>query len=339
MSERHPNDVLRELFEEEPDAHKVLQDAKDLNEMIETGDVDPGVDGVGLKSWIDTFDSEWPYLQKPVTFTGKVRIYPTSEFGTQDIPRGTYANVDGGSAVSYGFVLYKEAEDANVRVMQMIGFDMDPESRIVLPDDSGKFDYKAVAEVGDIFMQHYKEDEYDASEYVQHYMPEISEEIDSRILNTENEIEVVDSLKGFEIYHGVGEKDLSRQHHMLDKYVNEVVAFEEIVPYSAAIRGPVHLVDESGSIGNMQKIIFDWQQVLLVPDRVTFIPKYSYGEGQEPRFLYDTSVPALVCEIFDTDTNKHYTTDSLDVVIPITDDLILASNVETMQVVETPEED
>lgn len=335
MSEIDPTQAIRELLEEEPKAEQILKDIQDLNRMIREGEIDPEEDIDDIKELVQTFDEEWPYFEQEIVFTGQIKFVPVSQHAEIQVAPGTIGAVDGGAGICGGFALYNDdSEEPNYRVVHILNFDLN-ESQVVLPEGP-KYDYLGIAEVGDVFMQHYKESEYDALDYMKHYLPDVAEEIDSRVLNCDDEVEAIEELKGFEMHHGVVE-NVGQHKEMTAQYMNEVIAFEQIVPYSAAIRGVVHIVDENGAIGVMQKINFNWQHVLLVPDKIVMIPKYVFGQGSEPRFSYETSVPALVAEAFEFEANKH-TGGGIDVVIPITDELIVKSNLDMLPQVVTPGE-
>ena len=134
----------------------------------------------------------------------------------------------------------------------------------------------------------------------------------------------MESLAGFGFDHRVV-SDAHTQRQMVEAYMNHLIEFDTVMPYSAAIKGVMHLVDDDESIGGASTYIEGWQKALVIPERIKMIPKFEYGNGSQPRFLQNISVPAIIADVFEIN-NGIYEQECERVAIPIGADLKMQSN-------------
>ncbi len=178
------------------------------------------------------------------------------------------------------------------------------------------------------------DNQYNVLEYLETYLPEVLEEIDGRLLNTENEVEALAALGGFGVSHGLVE-DVDTQRNMVETYLDSLLEFDEVIPYSALVKGAMHITDEQGDVVGTT-IIDEWKSALVVPIHIKMLPKFTHGNGSKPRFVKDISVPMLIADVHEVE-NGIYEQAYVTAAIPLGPDFKMVSNASSIMQIDTPD--
>ncbi|OGL33569.1 hypothetical protein A3F64_02445 [Candidatus Saccharibacteria bacterium RIFCSPHIGHO2_12_FULL_42_8] len=311
-----PKQIIDQVFPEHEELKGVYGDIDGINDMLAAGELEAGQ--TDLDELVGECEDRLPFVDRVVTLSGAVIYY--QHINGQNQVSGTQVRFDGVPVLATGLSLFRIEDDPEVG--HTFCFDM--EDGVITPPVSDTPQYFGWAKINEVHIKPYEEYDYNVHEYLETYLPEVLEELDARLLNAENEIEAVESLDGFGFDHGVV-SDAQTQRDMVEAYINHLVGFDVVMPYSAAIKGVMHIIDDEESIGSASTFIEDWQNALVIPGYIKMIPKFEYGNGGHPRFVQNISVPAIVAEVFEIN-NGIYEQESVTVAIPISSDFKMQSN-------------
>lgn len=311
-----PKQIIDQVFPEHEELRGVYGDIGGINELLAAGELKAGESD--LDELVGECEDRLPFVDKVVTLSGSV-IYFQHIKGQNQVS-ATQVSFDGVPVLAKGLSIFKIEDGAEVG--HTFCFDM--EDGAITPPVGETPQYFGWAKINDVHIRPYEEYDYNVHEYLETYLPEVLEELDARLLNAENEIEAMESLAGFGFDHGVV-SDAQTQRQMVEAYMNHLIEFDAVMPYSAAIKGVMHIVDDDESIGGASTFIEGWQNALVIPERIKMIPKFEYGNGSQPRFVQNISVPAIVADVFEIN-NGIYEQESVGAAIPIGTDFRMQSN-------------
>ncbi|MDO8335346.1 MAG: hypothetical protein Q7T74_00995 [Candidatus Saccharibacteria bacterium] len=331
MSEFDPREVIDAVFPEDEKVNKAFQDVRDINEIIIEGGFD-GEEG-HLRALINECEGLLPFLGSVVTMSGKV-IYFKFTPEDQETIVAKQVTINEAPVLAKGFAAMTLGDDTAEQYGHTFSFDMRQDGLVSPPANKSVPQFIGWARLDEVHIKPRDDNRYDIQEYLQTYVPEVLEDLDDRLLNTKNEVDALNALGGFGLSHGPVE-DVDTQRNMVESYTNVLLEFDKVIPYSALVKGPIHIMDSDGDI-TATTIVDGWESALVVPSHVKMIPKFIYGQGSKPRFSKEVSIPALVADIHEV-KNGIYEQKYITAGIPLGVNFIIRSNASNITEIEKPE--
>lgn len=276
---------------------------------------------------------EWPLFNKDVLFSGWVRVAQRGFHDEYPTDADSAARVEVPSeAVSLGFDLVER--DDEVYVAHMLGFDITDSGRIVYPKSRKAPMYIGRAELDQVIIKDALDEHYDNRDYIEKYHGKAADAVLGCLIEAEDEVDVLENLKRL-VVSIKGMQDPHEFNHRLTKYISRDILFNKILPYTAKFKGPVLEIDGEGSVTDAFVCSQMWQDVLILPERVQFLP--CPVKDSEGRLVYsdEHSIPYLVVSasrLDDLGSNR-----SAAIAIPISENLLVRSNAAKIYPIDEPE--
>lgn len=340
-----PFKLLEKEMPTDPRIDRIFQDIRDFNTMLELGEInfEPDPDSESKNQFFDemrplleAFNGEWPYFNKEIPITSKVLRYredrqvedfDDDEYDTPPMEEvEVMISVENGSVISYGFAFRDIGEDQPV-MGHMFAFDI-VDDCVVTPQDPESPEFFGWSSIDDVVILTPNLEDEDPEEYLRFYLPRFMEEIDTRILNADNEVEAIEALRGLTFRHEKN-KSTREQRSAMEGYLNKNIRPIKQIPYTLFCKGLVHILDNKGKIGSGMIQYPEKRKAWAVIEKVTMIAPLSKGKKRQ-KFLDQVSLPAIIAKIYEPDLSELEKDQYVRVVIPITDDLRIISNTDRL---------
>ncbi len=341
-----PFKLLEKEMPSDPKIDRIFQDIRDFNAMVELNEIefepDPKSESENqffdeVKPLLEAFNGEWPYFNKEIPITSKVLHYredrPTEGFDDDDEHVDPITeevevmiSVEDGSVISYGFGLHDIREDQSV-LGHIFAFDI-IDDKVVAPQDPESPEHLGWSSVDDVAIRTPDLEQEDPETYLRFYLPGFMEEIDTRILNANNEVEAIEALRGLTFRHEKN-KSTREQRGAMEGYLNKNIKPIQQIPYTLLCKGLVHILDNNGKIGAGTIHYPEKRKAWAVIEKVTMIAPLSKGKKRQ-RFLDKVSLPAIIARMYEPDLTELEKNQYVRVVIPITEDLRIISNTDRL---------
>ncbi len=323
-------------FIEDPEEEKTLEDVRTANRMFRTGEL---TEEDADLAFVAPFDKQWPHTYELISISGQVYV-ALAEAGIS--PNEDTVFMEEKSLVCEhvfccGFGMRKV--NGENEIGHAFLFDISDDGDITPPEgDSAQ--YMGWAPIEGTIIDGLSISPERAKDYLAHYLPGILQEIDDLMARYDDPLDRLRALSDFEVdTHEIVGTSVEKGKQAINYYLVQGLGLEGFVPYSAATRGLIYtktMDDESG-----YKLDFDinddWQDILLIPQNINMIPVM--GVGEEGVVVPDNSrlQPALCAEVHFLDRPEDDQNLS-NVIIPISKDLKIVSNRDSMKRVDTTEE-
>ena len=315
---------LKELSDLIVDPHieRSQNQIRPINNLARNGSLEDDA----VISAAEEMDKLWPYAGQIMRLSGKVHSmgggygdeYAVFVSDRMVVSHGFNVNsIDGTLAVGHC-----------ISVLQTNGEGQD--------DGEIEESFSAWADPSDVFIDPIELDTKKAARLFSYHYPAAFQDIESRILNsneggeTRNEIDIaaIESLGGMVIEHDVGKGDDQEDRNMISKYLEYMLPLNQSnsIPYSVAIKGLYYPANpETGNIDlNHAKSLDHWHKSLAVPHRILLIPQMVVDSNLNAKIDYNKSITAIYLHISDIDGKKPEVIEP--VVVPLGDNIIMDPN-------------
>lgn len=328
----HDHDPLSGLEEQfktvqDPRIVKLIGDVKCGNKMILTGELGQG----DIRDTRESFDQDWVLLKSPMQITGNI-FYTDKKDGIQTDDVGLMEDVVAldSTVFSIGFDTRKFNNEEQFGYLFL--FDFDDDGGIVFPS-AGDPRYIGWAPIEGTIVDGVDLPNEQTEEYMNHYLPHVKQMLDDIKAKHSDPLAFVEAIMDFEI--SIGELTGSTQRkdiQAIEHYMTELSDLEALVPYSGALRGIIYLKSSEDEV-IQYKISEDWLHMLVVPRQIELIPIMNKTERG---YIPDNSrfMPAIngLAALLD---KPEYKDGLVEVKLPISEDLVMASNNDFMRRVDT----
>ncbi|MCA9339074.1 hypothetical protein KC939_01895 [Candidatus Saccharibacteria bacterium] len=182
-----------------------------------------------------------------------------------------------------------------------------------------------------------------ATHLFEHFYPDIAAELSDRYFKAETDIDFVLGLKNFSInhdsrHHQPQEADPDEVRNLLTKMLDHQVPLKATVPWSVAFSGIYFPIRPDLSINHEDaKVEYAWQKWLAIPRGIVMLPNVEIDEAEDCyRSNPQLSKPAISLFIFPAIADKEPQGEM--VIVPITENLKIVSNVENIETFEDLED-
>lgn len=327
--------ALEVSFLKDPEEEETIEDVRIANEMFRTGELTR--EQADLE-FVGGFDKQWPYTYELVNISGQVSVAlgDSGMSAEEDTVFMEEKSLVCEPVFCCGFGIRRVKGEYEIGHAFL--FDISDDGDITPP--AGKLaQYMGWAPIEGTIIDGLSISPERAKDYLTHYLPGVLQEIDDLMARFDDPLDRLRALSDFEIdTHEIVGTSVEKGKQAISYYLVQRLGLEGFVPYSAATRGLIYtktVDDESG-----YKLDFDindaWQDILLIPQNINMIPVM--GVDDEGVIVPDNSrlQPALCAEVhfLDRPEEGH---DLSNVIIPISKDLKIVSNRDSMKRVDTTE--
>lgn len=284
-----------------------------------------------IRDMRESLDREWVLLKGPMQITGNI-FYTDKEEGMQT--DDTALMEDGVAVDSTVFSMGFETKkiDGQEQFGYLFLLDFDDEGGIAFPN-AAEPRYVGWAPIEDTIVDGVDLPTAQTEEYMNHYLPHVKQMLDDIKAKHPDPLAFVKAIMDFEI--SIGDLTGSTQRkdiQAIEHYMTELSDLEALVPYSGALRGIIYLKSSEDEV-IQYKISEDWLHMLVVPRQIELIPIMNKTERG---YIPDNSrfMPAIngLAALLD---KPEYKDGLVEVKLPISEDLVLASNNDFMRRVDT----
>ncbi len=336
---------MRETFEYDPKEAEVLGKVRKINETLAEASKINNDGRERLLGIISHINNEWPHYGKEVVVSGWMRA---SQKGINDdysikesAPSRLHAPV---KVLSLGFELViiesdDEYGDDEIFITHLIGFDVNTRGEIIEPEISKYPMFVGRAKIDDMTMKDALEDHHDLMTYLENYYPKETDDISDCIKDANSEIEVLENMRGvvIDISEVQNAEELNEQ---FSRYISRDIVFDKVIPYSAKFKGRILEMNKDGFITGECAYAEDWQDVVLIPEEVVFLPELVEDADEVLGPSDSTSVPYLITEAYRHDdiVSRKKPAKFVQIAIPLSDQLVIVTNNENIKEVNVDQE-
>lgn len=324
MAEREYTEVektVRDLLEPDSEEAALLGTIKRVNKLSESGDM-PTEEVIELLS---AFNEKWPYSQR--IFQGYGRAYALED-GESKLFDGSEEPI-----ISFGFAV-NDGEDF-AEVGHHIG---------VVNTENNTIETLLWARLDDFYIDTTMFlDGTRATHLLGHFYPDIVNEIEDKFFKAQSDIDFVLSLRDFSINHderghSPDEASPDEVRNMLTTMLEHKVPLKTAVPWSVAFSGIYFPLRPDLSINHEDaKVEYAWQKWLAIPRGIVMLPEVKIDEAEGYyRSNSQVSKPAISLFIFPATADQEPQGEI--VVVPITENLKIVSNLEKVEMFEDLED-
>ncbi len=333
-SDFDPTSMLSELFEPNPHVNILTDKIRQINEQLEEEGITEFDEDkrARLKDLVLQYTREWPHFGREVVFTGRIKVsfrQPDDKYST-NISAITEVR-EASRAVSLGFDIFQDEDE--IYVGHVLGFDLSRAGQIVVPGSVRKPMYLGSAKIEDITLKDAQDEHNDVRDFLDKYHKDKTDILIDCILTAEDEVEILKNLGGV-AFNMSKVKNPSELNEKLTEYISQEIIFNKLIPYSAIFKGPTLEVGVDGNVTDRFAFVDNWQSVACVPQRVEFLAALETDEEDQLIFSTTYSVPYLVMaayQIDDLSGNR-----SVELAIPLSENLVLQSNIDNITPVKEP---
>lgn len=247
MSERQLEVTDPFIAELSPEVRTLYDELKQCEDLLNVGELTHD----DIQELIVALEERWPYMEQPIQITGNVfRVLPP-----EDIQPGAELSlgkeyVEDRIVQSKGFWAYSTPivqDGEHVTDHWRVGHFFYLGSQEVAQNMflTHSYNYHGCAGLDELIVK-LPEAIKSQGDDGQEYRPEILSEIDSRVLNAEDEIEAIKSLAGFEL--DAAHDDTLDYYQSVVDYVGGLIKFDDGLPYSFAVDDYFLLPETNGDI-------------------------------------------------------------------------------------------
>lgn len=223
-----------EALSVDPLVAQAYERAKEYEELInEVG----GLTEDDKKGFVGDLDKQWAFTGAPLTITGYVTF---ADRATGELKREFYEDL---VVSSNGFCIVDDH-------IHMGGERLAERYRVALcvlrTSDEGKtYDVGAVR-IEEANIEYPAESPEMTERRLRYFHPEVMEELDTRILNCDNEDDAINALRGFELTVDPTDEANMQLANDIKSYLSRTLELDTALPYDIAVVGDVYIPLEDG---------------------------------------------------------------------------------------------